>query len=79
MPPNKKYSRQELLSMNKGSSSGKLLIDLGCGERKRDGYVGVDTANLKGVDIVCDIAQGRDRCLCMQLPVALPIQADAKC
>lgn len=35
-----------------------MKLDIGCGNRKREGYTGMDIANLPGVDIVCDIKQG---------------------
>ena len=34
----------------------KLKVDLGCGESKREGFIGVDIAPLPGVDIVHDLA-----------------------
>lgn len=37
---------------------GKILLDLGCGSRKRAGYIGVDTVKLDGVDLVCNIEEG---------------------
>ncbi len=36
----------------------KIFIDLGCGTRKRLGYIGVDTVKLDGVDIVCNLEEG---------------------
>lgn len=35
-----------------------IFIDLGCGARKREGHIGVDTAQLEGVDIVCNLEEG---------------------
>jgi len=35
-----------------------IALDLGCGSRKRDGYIGFDTAVLPGVDVICDIEKG---------------------
>lgn len=32
-----------------------LRLDLGCGEHKQDGFVGIDIRPLAGVDIVCDL------------------------
>jgi len=37
---------------------GQIFIDLGCGARKHPGYIGVDTAKLEGVDIVCNVEEG---------------------
>ena len=34
---------------------GPLNIDLGCGPRKRDGFIGVDTLSFPGVDVVADL------------------------
>lgn len=36
----------------------KIFIDLGCGTRKRLGYIGIDRIKLEGVDIVCDLDKG---------------------
>lgn len=36
-----------------------LRIDLGCGKNKREGFLGVDTIDFDGVDVVLDI--GKDR------------------
>lgn len=33
-----------------------LRVDLACGDRKREGFVGVDIAPLPSVDIVCDLS-----------------------
>src|ERR1700751_2644070 len=35
-----------------------LKLDLGCGTRKKDGFVGVDIRNFKGVDKVADLTKG---------------------
>lgn len=35
-----------------------IAVDLGCGNRKREGFIGVDKVKLEGVDIVCDLEQG---------------------
>ncbi len=32
-----------------------LKIDLGCGNNKKEGFVGIDKIDLRGVDIVCDV------------------------
>ena len=34
-------------------------IDLGCGTRKRDGFIGVDVLDFPGVDVKCDL--GKDK------------------
>jgi SAM-dependent methyltransferase len=53
----KLYTRKELQAMA-GDHSDSVQVDLGCGSRKREGYVGVDIAALPGVDIVCTIEEG---------------------
>jgi len=54
-----KYSLDDLKKfIPEGADKGKTLLDLGCGVRKRPGHIGVDTARLEGVDIVCDIEKG---------------------
>lgn len=35
-----------------------MKIDLGCGTRKREGFIGVDSRQFDGVDVICDV--GRD-------------------
>jgi hypothetical protein len=32
-----------------------LKIDLGCGTRKREGFLGVDARSFAGVDLICDL------------------------
>ena len=32
-----------------------MKLDLGCGTRKKDGYIGVDTRAFDGVDVVCNL------------------------
>lgn len=34
-----------------------LRLDLGCGERKQQGYIGVDFKEVKGVDVVCNLEE----------------------
>jgi hypothetical protein len=34
-----------------------VRLDLGCGKNKRDGFIGVDTLALAGVDVVADLRQ----------------------
>lgn len=54
-----KHSRAALEKMAPAGAAGpKVLIDLGCGDRKRPEHIGVDSAKLTGVDIVCDLEQG---------------------
>jgi len=36
-----------------------VKLDLGCGKRKKEGFVGVDTRAFEGVDIVCDLGNER--------------------
>lgn len=38
-------------------SSGRLKIDIGCGTRKREGFIGVDITSAPGVDYVLDITK----------------------
>lgn len=53
----KRLSRNDLqLMVPKGTN--QILVDLGCGERKKHGHLGVDFVKLAGVDIACDINQG---------------------
>jgi len=55
--PETKYSRNRLQEMLP-DQSGPVLIDLGCGARKRPGHIGVDIAKLPGVDLEVDIDKG---------------------
>lgn len=45
-------------SFQKKDVGRKIYLDLGCGNRKRRGYIGVDGKRLEGVDIVCNIEEG---------------------
>ena len=38
-------------------ATGPLKLDLGCGQRKQEGFVGVDVRKFNGVDIVCDLSR----------------------
>lgn len=43
-----------------------IFLDLGCGVRKKEGYIGIDVARVSGVDITCDIEKGlciKDDCV----------------
>ena len=42
------------IKMNKN----KIKLDLGCGENKRKGFIGIDNVKLEGVDIVHDLNKG---------------------
>ncbi|MBU2530352.1 MAG: class I SAM-dependent methyltransferase [Elusimicrobia bacterium] len=54
-----KYSANSLNKFtSKEAGENRLLLDLGCGKRKRLGYIGIDSVKLDGVDIVCDIEKG---------------------
>ncbi|MGD0552334.1 MAG: methyltransferase domain-containing protein [Sedimentisphaerales bacterium] len=45
--------------LNKIASGGKpVILDIGCGRHKRLGAIGIDKADLPGVDIVADIEEG---------------------
>lgn len=47
------------IDINKQLNSGnKILIELGCGRKKKPGRIGIDRVDLPGVDIVADIEQG---------------------
>ena len=52
-----KYSRSHLLSLLPVKQE-RLLVDLGCGTRKKEGYLGVDVRQLPGVDVVVDLEKG---------------------
>ena len=36
----------------------RIVVDLGCGSRKKPGRVGIDKVDLEGVDIVADLEKG---------------------
>jgi len=36
----------------------KIIIELGCGPRKKEGRIGIDAVDLPGVDIVADLEKG---------------------
>lgn len=36
-----------------------MKLDLGCGKAKREGYIGVDSRQFDGVDVVCNLGQDR--------------------
>jgi len=56
---NKKYSLSELVQLlSLANDLQKIHLDLGCGNRKRIGYIGVDAVKLEGVDIVCNLEEG---------------------
>jgi SAM-dependent methyltransferase len=40
------------------SGPGPVVIDLGCGNKKKEGAVGIDTVELPNVDITADIERG---------------------
>jgi predicted SAM-dependent methyltransferase len=40
------------------SSRGPVIIELGCGPKKKPGRIGVDKINLPNVDIVAGLEQG---------------------
>lgn len=35
-----------------------MKLDVGCGRRKKEGYVGLDKRSLPGVDVVADVTEG---------------------
>lgn len=50
----KKYNRRTLKE-EFNITDDLICLDLGCGLRKQNGYIGIDNRKLEGVDIVCDI------------------------
>ena len=36
----------------------KIIIDLGCGQRKKEGRIGIDAVDFPSVDIVADLENG---------------------
>lgn len=40
------------------AGGGLVMVDLGCGDNKPDGFIGVDNRSLPGVDIVADLERG---------------------
>jgi ubiquinone/menaquinone biosynthesis C-methylase UbiE len=40
------------------NSGKKIIIELGCGARKKEGRIGIDAVDLPGVDIVADLEKG---------------------
>jgi len=47
------------IDLLKAASSNKpVIVDLGCGKNKRPGAIGIDKADLPGVDIIADIEDG---------------------
>lgn len=53
----KKYSKIELEKIRTGKQDA-ILVDLGCGFRRKEGYIGVDKVQLAEVDIVCNLEEG---------------------
>ena len=43
--------------MKKQKEIKPLLFDLGCGDSKREGFIGIDIAKTPSVDIVCDLTK----------------------
>ncbi len=41
------------------AANGPLRLDLGCGNMKKEGFLGVDIRQFTGVDLVCDLGAGR--------------------
>ena len=47
------------IDLNKAASSGNpVILDIGCGRNKKAGAIGIDRADLPGVDIVADAEEG---------------------
>lgn len=51
----KRYTKEELIAILKKE---KVVIDLGCGARRKQDAIGIDKYHCSGVDIVCDIENG---------------------
>lgn len=49
------YSSEDLKKLSSGS---QILLDLGCGKRKKPGFIGVDVSKVEGVDIVANLEGG---------------------
>lgn len=43
----------------KKKTQAPLKLDLGCGTKKKEGFVGVDVRKFAGVDVVCDLGKKR--------------------
>jgi predicted SAM-dependent methyltransferase len=47
------------ISLDEYHASGKpIIIELGCGPRKKPGRIGIDILDLQEVDIVADLNEG---------------------
>jgi len=47
------------IDLNKAASTGNpVILDIGCGRNKKQGAIGIDRADLPGVDIIADIEEG---------------------
>lgn len=47
------------IDLNKVKTDGRyIILDIGCGQDKRPGAIGIDKADLPGVDIIADIEDG---------------------
>lgn len=55
MSPTTSSSRSEIDKLLK--RSGGIRLDIGCGENRQDGWVGIDVRDLPGVDIVWDVEE----------------------
>lgn len=54
-----RYSADDLRGLlPEGVSKDNIYIDIGCGTRKRQGYIGIDSVKIDGVDIVCNLEEG---------------------
>lgn len=55
----RRYSSEHLRNfLTDKTDKSKILIDLGCGTRKRQGHIGVDNTKLEDVDITFNIEEG---------------------
>lgn len=58
LPPDEDYSYARLARDLVGGIEARLRLDIGCGNHKRAGHVGIDRARLDGVDVVWDVRNG---------------------
>lgn len=47
------------MATKKVKESGPIKLDLGCGGKKQEGFIGVDQYKMEGVDVVLNIGEGK--------------------